>query len=171
MTAASPDGPCAVQTTVTIAGTAFHGAVAGGQALGGTTVASATSLFGIALVSLTPTANGVSATDVFLCAVGASQTSYTDDGTVAVETTRTPLGRGSTGQWRPAATSLYAGVLPEVFLLGTKTTSCGLSNTQGDVRFGVAVLLGGQHRVGPGSLFLDLAFRYAGLGANDPTSG
>jgi hypothetical protein len=65
----------------------------------------------------------------------------------------------------------YAGVLPEVFLLGTKTTSFGLSNTQGDVRFGVAVLLGGQYRVGPGSLFLDLAFQYAGLGAKDPTSG
>src|SRR5262249_53097883 len=54
----------------------------------------------------TPNANGVSSTEVFLAEVAAPTTTYTDDGTVAVDATKIPLGRGSTGVWIQQAGAL-----------------------------------------------------------------
>jgi hypothetical protein len=57
----------------------------------------------------------------------------------------------------------YVGVVPQVFLLRATTKSYGLENSQGDVKFGFQGLVGGQLDLGPGGLFLDLGFQYAGL--------
>jgi hypothetical protein len=57
----------------------------------------------------------------------------------------------------------YVGVLPQIFLLRATGTSFGLENSQGDTKFGFAGLLGGQFDLGPGGIFLEAGFQYAGL--------
>lgn len=57
----------------------------------------------------------------------------------------------------------YIGVQPQVFLLRATTTSFGLENSQGDIKFGFAGLLRGQFDVGPDGVFLEAGFQYVGL--------
>lgn len=57
----------------------------------------------------------------------------------------------------------YFGVVPQLFLLKATTTTYGLENSQGDMKFGVQGLLGGMFDVGPGGVFLEAGFQYASL--------
>jgi hypothetical protein len=57
----------------------------------------------------------------------------------------------------------YIGVAPTLFLLKATSTAFELENTETGTQFGVAALLGGQVRLGPGALFLEVGFQYAGL--------
>lgn len=57
----------------------------------------------------------------------------------------------------------YFGVMPQLFMLKATTTTYGLENSQGDIKFGFAGVLGGQFDLGPGGLFLEAGFQYAGL--------
>jgi hypothetical protein len=54
----------------------------------------------------TEAADGVSSTEVFLAEAADPATSYTDDGSVAVDLARRPLARGSTGVWVTLAGAL-----------------------------------------------------------------